>query len=268
MDNANNEKTLRTSSAVEKEADPDCLPPRTHALPLLILLRCIVKAYLSGYAISAIPPLIRIVLRRFFVTSKLEPNTDAVGNLTKRALASQMLRVLKRSLSADLPWFMFVLVGGFRVLDAALWEISRRKGLVEAIDNENDVDSDKVTPPGSVVEAAQTEESQLDSQLESLSPALEPKPTSSRINSLLPSPTFVAGAVSSSLALLVIPRPQRSDFAVFTAVRALDSFAQLHYSTICAFAREKAGVPNWVLENLDTGLFVISSAEIMYSWIY
>lgn len=79
------------------------------------------------------------------------------------------------------------------------------------------------------------------------------------------SPTFLAACLSSAFAISIFNHSKRTDFALFTTVRALDSFASFQKDWI----RSKIKwIPNIIQSNADSAIFILSCTEIMYSWFY
>ncbi|KAI9098170.1 hypothetical protein DFS34DRAFT_101480 [Phlyctochytrium arcticum] len=80
------------------------------------------------------------------------------------------------------------------------------------------------------------------------------------------SPTFFAGATASALALLIIEPARRADFALFTLVRAADSLTAFQSHKIKSSLN--GWVPPFLLNNMDTAVFVTCCSQIMFCWFF
>ncbi|KAJ3287996.1 hypothetical protein HK104_008373 [Borealophlyctis nickersoniae] len=265
----------QTDIPLDVENDSDYRPNPLHpSLPFTTLVRCLLKAYSAGYLITFLPGAVRVILKLAFrVHHEARKGRGPGYKALCRSLNEKLKRVAVKSLSGRVPWFLVVLVGGFRVSEwvaSSGWKgavriVSRVAGLLRA--------KEEYGPHGE-------EETHAKKVLQGLEKTLEYEQTSSKeekdegimdpatVTPLHPilTPTFVAGALSSSLALLVIPPSSRSDIAVFTMVRAMDSVVGGYYPVMKPWLDK--WVPSWIQGNFDTAIFVASCTEIMWSWFY
>ncbi|KAJ3044701.1 hypothetical protein HDV00_001105 [Rhizophlyctis rosea] len=274
------------------EVDTDCRPPTLHKLPFTLLCRCVLKAFFSGYAIAALPSLTRLFLRLSPIFSRKR------RRISPLLLSHEIKKILLGSFKDRLPWFLLVLVAGFRVLDSLFWAIAvayRRKfgrvattlrelegspgrirkdikettaKVLRNLDHElareqlrRDLESVRNEAKGEGEQSLTTTNEDELPENEEENIVTRPINRPIRIN-----PTFLAGTISSALALLTLEPDRRSDFAVFTAIRALDSFISLHYPTVKPKLHRY--LPAGLLDNMDTLVFALCSMEIMFSWVY
>ncbi|TPX31781.1 hypothetical protein SmJEL517_g04957 [Synchytrium microbalum] len=199
-----------------------------------LILDNVVRAFLTGYAISVLPTVLsaafnQLILRKKAPAKQVDPLHIHVGG------------ILVSSLQARLPWFLVVLIGGFRISDILLNLISTR------FFNNHHAIHDAAAP------------------MTPLTPA--PPPPAPQVSNTRLACTFVASAGAAGAALLVIPPERRTDFALLACVRAADSFLKYKKKPILN-ALKRNGVPDVLIDNGDTLLFVTACTEIMWSWFY
>ncbi|KND04056.1 uncharacterized protein SPPG_01500 [Spizellomyces punctatus DAOM BR117] len=267
MSSAPVSRKLVHDAAELTESRPLFVPPFKASFHRIFLSA--LKAYFSGYAVACIPRIVSLILKRLVSRGKNSSKAPA------HSLLGQLFQILSKSFKARLPWFFLVLIGGFRLFDRLFWEIARKVGW-RPLDGKTAVAWDgkkngNGMVVGSVVEGVSMAAEADDHPYEA-SPNLESKRQIDTKNApQLPparnilSPTFLAGVASSALALLTIEPARRADFALFTLVRAMDSFASFQNHKIQRMLR---WVPPILMNNMDTSVFVACCTQIMYCWFY
>ncbi|KAI8801044.1 hypothetical protein BJ742DRAFT_839042 [Cladochytrium replicatum] len=207
--------------------------------PLHRIVSTASKSFLTGYAIQVLPALVILAIKHI---SKGRSGSRA---FQRRSFAANARRTMLGAFHARMPWFIFVLMSGFEIFNFA-FQIAERimlSGRSKRIE---------------ILSASETEPKGSDSLKEKVSNHVEPVYR-----------TFICSALSSALALLIIRRSSRTDLTLFVVVRAIDSFSTFRHDDFRKIAAGwKWRAPLWILDRADVALFVLSCAEIMFSWFY
>ncbi|KAJ3184310.1 hypothetical protein HDU87_005158 [Geranomyces variabilis] len=236
------------------------------------ILLSAVKAWSTGYAAAAVPTIVSLVLKQILGGGKGKAGKG--GRVPLADLPARVIAILVASLRGRMPWFFMALIGGFRLFDRLSWEIVGRFGkgsaaAAEGLEMQKLISKEMVTE-NAIAKSAEEHVTTTSSGV-SASPAavtashhhMPPIPPASHILT----PTFVAAALSSALALLVVKPTQRADFAVFTLVRAVDSLASFQGRKIRDAMRAR-GVPQGFITNADAVVFIACCTQIMFCWFF
>ncbi|KAI8593359.1 hypothetical protein BDZ88DRAFT_404417 [Geranomyces variabilis] len=232
------------------------------------ILLSAVKAWSTGYAAAAVPTIVSLVLKQILGGGK----SKGKGRVPLADLPARVIAILVASLRGRMPWFFMALIGGFRLFDRLSWEIVGRFGkgsatAAEGLEMQKRI-SKEIVSESAIAKSAEahvTTNSGVTAPPAAVTAShhIPPIPPASHILT----PTFVAAALSSALALLVVKPTQRADFAVFTLVRAVDSLASFQGRKIRDAMRAR-GVPQGVITNADAVVFIACCTQIMFCWFF
>ncbi|KAJ3148617.1 hypothetical protein HDU86_007370 [Geranomyces michiganensis] len=241
------------------------------------ILLSAVKAWSTGYAAAAVPTVVSLVLKQILGGGG---KGQSKGRVPLADLPARVIAILVASFRARMPWFFMALIGGFRLFDRLSWEIVGRYGKGSAVAAEG-IEMSRLkkamATEGAIAKSAEEHDNIITTSSEnfaaaSQAPAAVTAPhhpsTSTQVPPIPPAshiltPTFIAAALSSALALLVVKPTQRADFAVFTLVRAVDSLASFQGGKIRDAMRAR-GVPQGVITHADSLVFIACCTQIMF----
>ncbi|KAJ3186641.1 hypothetical protein HDU85_007461 [Gaertneriomyces sp. JEL0708] len=252
---------------------------RSHPLLTRILLSGI-KAFLTGYTITFLPQLLKLLLQ--------------VRRL-KEQVFWKMVAVMVKSARAPLPRFFLVLFGGCRVVEVGVAGVegwARQNGWITFGERKSETGSVEGESNNVIARAAEGEEplklGACDTPVgggdteegvqvpPSVECAVEEDSTTqterddTKHRHLLPriSPhvSFLSAFVSSLVAIHTLPRSHRTSIALFTVVRCIDALLSYHATTLKA--KLNRYLPAFVSTHLDTITFITCCTQIMQSWFY
>ncbi|KAI8915497.1 hypothetical protein DFJ77DRAFT_462871 [Powellomyces hirtus] len=227
------------------------------------------KAWSTGYATACVPKIVSLVLKQLLGGAKRPGLRD---------LSTKIITVLFSSFRARMPWFFMALIGGFRAFDRLSWEVVEKLGNEDSAKRDVDAHNSEWITDGCALIAKASEQDMVDfdnppkvngivAGSDTVPPVTEVYSASSiPPPSHIVTPTFLAATLSSALALLIVPAAQRGDFAIFTMVRAIDSLASFQGTRIRDALRARS-VPEVLIRNADSVVFIACCTQIMFCWI-